>query len=71
MSVNLTIMTVPNGSDGGQHRDPSSEGIGARTQMNKLMKNLDAWIAEQEVPVVIALIVLILVSWGIYPLIAR
>jgi len=43
--------------------------------MIKLTKRLEAsfasWIAEQEVPVVIALIVLILVSWGIYPLISR
>jgi len=43
--------------------------------MIKLTKKLEvsvaSWIAEQEVPVVIALIVLILVSWGIYPLISR
>ena len=43
--------------------------------MIKLTKKPEAsfapWIAEQEVPLVIGLIVLILVSWGIYPLISR
>jgi len=43
--------------------------------MNKLPKRFEgvitSWLTDQELAVLIGLIVLIFVSWGIYPLLSR
>jgi hypothetical protein len=77
-SPEQTTLTVSEPRDDGHHHCSLRSGRaerGTSPMMSKVTKRLEttftSWLSDQELAVIIGLVVLIFVSWGIYPFLAR